>query len=118
MLFVEGDGAVALRVVHCASCGSVLFPPQHYGCERCGSCDDALTDTTVPARGRIHSFALVHRHARLETPFQIVEVLTDAGPIVRARLDDPAPAIGDAVVAKVRRIDGADVLVFVPEGIH
>ena len=26
-----------LKGVRCVACGTVVFPPQHYGCEQCGS---------------------------------------------------------------------------------
>lgn len=113
-LFDDQDGSVVLVAVRCSQCGTVLFPPQHYGCESCGAGGEQLTDVVVPAAGRIHSFAEVHRHATVATPFQVADVVTAAAPLVRARLDHPAPVIGAPVVACVR-VDGVDAqLVFVP----
>ena len=117
-LFGIDAGTVVLSAVKCDVCDAVLFPPQHYGCESCGAAGERLTDVTVPATGRIHSFALVQLHAELPTPFQIAEVVTDAAPLVRARLDHPAPVIGAPVVGIVRDgVDGAQ-LVFVPEEVN
>lgn len=114
-LFDLQDGEVVLHAVRCQACGSTLFPPQHYGCERCGAFGSQLVDVTVAARGSLHSFSTVHRHSRLPTPFQIAEVLTDAQSIVRARLDHPSAAIGAPVAAEIRFEDGRDTVVFVSE---
>ena len=114
-LFSTSDGAVVLHGVHCARCGATLFPPQHYGCERCGAHGDELVDATIAARGSLHSFSTVYLHARVPTPFQMAEVLTGPQAIVRARLDHPAAEIGAAVVAELRSEDGQEILVFVPE---
>jgi hypothetical protein len=36
-LWVEREGGIALRAVHCSGCGADLFPPQAYGCTVCGA---------------------------------------------------------------------------------
>ncbi|MEU4233779.1 hypothetical protein AB0F17_56690 [Nonomuraea sp. NPDC026600] len=41
------------------------------------------------ARGRLRSFATVYVHPEIEQPFTVVEVVLDAGPLVRAVGDAP-----------------------------
>jgi uncharacterized OB-fold protein len=108
------DGAV-LHCAHCTACGSMLFPPQLYGCESCGADPSQLEPADVPARGRLHSFTLVHMHAKLPTPFQVGEIATDAQQLIRCRLDHPNPKIGAPVMGVVRPGDDGDELVFVAD---
>lgn len=114
-LFGTGPEAAVLHCVRCTACGSVLFPPQGYGCEDCGAAGEHLEPVDVPARGRLHSFTLVHLHAKLTTPFQVGEVATEARQLVRARLDHPAPVVGAPVIGVVRTGEAGEELVFVPE---
>lgn len=76
-----------LKGVRCVACNEVAFPPQHYGCERCGSGD--LADLELAAQGVVLGSSQVHIHAQPEpaVPFTVVEVRLDAGPVVRALLD-------------------------------
>lgn len=76
-----------LKGVRCSACGEVAFPPQHYGCERCGS--EALTDIELPAQGVVLGSSQVHIHPQPgpTVPFTVAEVRLDAGPVVRALLD-------------------------------
>nr|WP_116310295.1 hypothetical protein [Cupriavidus taiwanensis] len=69
------------------TCSEVAFPPQHYGCERCGSVD--LVDIEVAAQGVVLGSSQVHIHAQPQpaVPFTVAEVRLDAGPVVRALLD-------------------------------
>ncbi|MGY3696506.1 putative OB-fold protein [Bradyrhizobium sp. USDA 3240] len=84
-------------------CGYVFFPMQTYGCERCGSHGDALTPCELSADGTLLAEATVHLHAdkNRPTPFTIVKVALDDGPVIRTLLaEDSAP------VAPGRRVTG------------
>lgn len=97
-------------------CGYVFFPMQTYGCERCGSHDDALTPQELSTHGILLASAVVHLHAdknRL-APFTIVKVALDNGPVVRTLLADDSGEItlGQRMKAKlvpVRQGDGETV---------
>lgn len=81
------------------------MPPEPIGCERCGAPAAMLGSTTVATTGRVTAHAVVHHHARPEppTPFVVVEVALDAGPVVRSQLRDA----GAEVVRLGDRVDGA-----------
>ncbi|GIQ75034.1 Zn-ribbon domain-containing OB-fold protein [Bradyrhizobium sp. RD5-C2] len=84
-------------------CGYFFFPMQTYGCERCGSHGDALTPCELSADGTLLAEATVHLHAdkNRPTPFTIVKVALDDGPVIRTLLaEDSAP------VAPGRRVTG------------
>lgn len=76
-----------LKGVRCSACGAVAFPPQHYGCERCGA--TGLLDIELAPNGVALGAAQVHIHAQPypKAPFTVVEVRLDEGPVVRALLD-------------------------------
>ncbi|MDR0276166.1 MAG: zinc ribbon domain-containing protein [Burkholderiaceae bacterium] len=76
-----------LKGVRCKACGEVAFPPQHYGCEKCGSAD--LVDVALSPEGVVIGASQVHIHAQPhpKAPFTVAEVRLDAGPVVRALLD-------------------------------
>ena len=76
-----------LKGVQCAACQTVAFPPQHYGCERCGCAE--LLNVDLAANGVVLGSADVHIHAKPypPVPFTVAEVRLDAGPVVRALLD-------------------------------
>jgi uncharacterized OB-fold protein len=95
-----------LDVSVCSSCGLVAVPPEPIGCERCGTPASELRPEQVTSAGTVTAHAVVHHHARPEppTPFVVVEVLLDAGPVVRALLTGAEPdgiAIGRRVVGAV-----------------
>lgn len=83
----NADQNLVLKGVRCTACGEVAFPPQRYGCERCGS--SALADAELAAQGVVLGSSQVHIHAQPEptVPFTVAEVRLDAGPVVRALLD-------------------------------
>jgi uncharacterized protein len=68
----------------------VAVPPEPIGCERCGLPARAFTVSAFPSTGEVTAHAVVHHHAKPEppTPFVVVEVRLDAGPVVRSRLRD------------------------------
>jgi uncharacterized protein len=94
--------SVTLDASTCPSCGLVAVPPEPIGCERCGTPAVAMAHTTVPSTGAVTAHAVVHHHARPQppTPFVVVEVALDAGPVVRSLLLDAGPA-GVAIGARV-----------------
>lgn len=71
-------------------CGYVFFPMQTHGCERCGNNGDALTPQLLSTCGTLLASAAVHLHAdkNRPTPFTIVKVALDDGPVVRTLLAD------------------------------
>jgi uncharacterized protein len=71
----------------------VAVPPEPIGCERCGLPARELSVAPFPSSGEVTAHAVVHRHARPEppTPFVVVEVRLDAGPVVRSLLRDARP---------------------------
>jgi hypothetical protein len=86
----------------CRRCELLTIPGEPYACERCGAPHDEHVDTECDSAGRIRAIAVVHRHARKEpaTPFTIVEVELDAGPVIRAQLTGSQPesaSIGNRV---------------------
>jgi uncharacterized OB-fold protein len=93
-----------LAATRCAACGRLFVPPVGLGCPSCGATEDQLLAVEVPARGRLHSVATVHRHrARgLDGPYAIGEIQLDDGPLVRCLLDVPESEvrIGDRVAAR------------------
>ena len=72
----------------CCRCGFVFFPMQTYGCERCGSHGNALAPRSLSTHGTLLASAVVHLHADKSrtTPFTIVKVTLDDGPVVRTLL--------------------------------
>lgn len=113
-LWIEKGSEIFLRGVRCSNCESVLFPPQPYGCEACGADGGALENVEISSLGTLHSFTTVYVHPKIETPYQVAEVQTEARQYVRARLDHPRPQVGEDVVGSIRTIDGAAQFVFVP----
>ncbi len=116
-LFDPDAESPTLRATRCASCGRVAFPPIAIGCDVCGALEEQLTPIAVEAAGVIHASATVHRHfGEPPTPFTIVEVRLDDGPIARG-MGDPGSdgfSVGQRVAAtwQVERVDddGNDVV--------
>lgn len=98
-------GAPLLRGLHCSGCGADLFPPQEYGCIRCGAHGDRLRERDLPAVGTVLSFAEVHVHQSHPVPFTLAEIELDAGPIVRAAL---APGSRPRIGQRARGLIVAD----------
>lgn len=80
-------GAPALRGVKARN-GHISYPPQHYGCQLTGDTGADLVDVLLTGRGRLHALSTVHMHAKPvpATPFTVVEVALDDGPLVRGLL--------------------------------
>jgi len=114
----QADGAIALHATRCAHDGLVSFPPERYGCRRCGARGDALRPMTLAARGAVSDLVVVHRHRGPgpEAPFAIGGIRLDDGVVIRALV-----AQGAGVGTRVRAVqieDAAGVpwLRFEPEG--
>jgi hypothetical protein len=80
----------------------LAVPPEPIGCERCGTPAADLSAVRVASTGTVIGRAVVHEHARPEpaTPFVVVEVRLDDGPVLRSLLRDAAAgdaALGDRV---------------------
>lgn len=91
-----------MAAVRCAACGTTSTSAQDYGCEQCGS--SRLDRLDLAARGRLKSYATIHR---ADPPYTTVDVVLDAGPVVRALAQEPlTAAIGDAVAATGRAANG------------
>lgn len=74
-----------LSLGECGRCGYRFFPPQDYGCERCGA---PAPSVAVPAEGVVEALA-----ARAEVRIAEVRV---AGVLVQAPVGEGV-AVGDAV---------------------
>ncbi|MCC8967093.1 hypothetical protein H8A95_33385 [Bradyrhizobium sp. Pear76] len=109
-LYEEDDrNAVRLIGAACPTCSGVFFPMQTYGCERCGA--DLrprrfAAAGTVTAQARVH----LHRAANPPTPFTVVALELDDGPVIRALLtsDSPPCQIGDRLVGELVDITEPD----------
>lgn len=102
-------GHPALKGGRC-TCGYVFFPFQSYGCEKCGRHGADLQPVDLTGRGRLIASATVHMHAAKNrpTPFTIVSVKLEDGPVVRTLLAEGET--GDLVPGQ------AMVTVLVPAG--
>lgn len=88
------------RGVHCRACGTTLWPPQEYGCERCGADGTQLQLVELPGSGVLTSYAAVYSHPQLPTPYTVVEVVLDGGQLVRGLWSaGPEPVVGTRVAA-------------------
>lgn len=78
----------SLKGICCKSCGRVAFPPQSYGCERCGASGENLEACLLSSRGRLISFARVNMHhgKDIKVPFTIGEIKLEDGPVIRVTL--------------------------------
>jgi uncharacterized OB-fold protein len=95
-----------LDASRCPSCLLLVVPAEPIGCERCGLPAAELEHTTVASTGVVIGRAAVHEHARPEppTPFVVVEVRLDAGPVVRSLLRGAGPDdvdLGDLVAGEL-----------------
>jgi hypothetical protein len=87
----------------CKRCKLLTIPGEPFACERCGALREEHVDTECDSAGAVRAIAVVHRHAREQppTPFTVVEVELDAGPVIRTQLVGPgleSARIGNRVV--------------------
>lgn len=113
---VRAGSPASLNGVKCA-CGHVTFPPQHYGCERCGRYGSELQDVRLSGRGRLLASSTVHRHAAAYpvAPFTVVEVELEHGVVTRGLLargqpDALRPGTPLQSVLETEPAEGGDVL--------
>jgi uncharacterized OB-fold protein len=106
-----------LDASRCPHCGLLVVPPEPIGCERCGTPSVELASATVSSEGVVIGCAVVHEHARPEppTPFVVVEVRLDDGPVVRSLLRD-AVVGGVGLGDRVEGAFDADRFAFVTAG--
>lgn len=96
------DGSeVLIDGSRCGACGLVAFPPERYGCERCGALTADHEPLGLAAAGTVTARATVHRHHQPTpaTPFVVVEVALDAGPVLKALFAGATPPPFGARVA-------------------
>ncbi|MET0343790.1 MAG: zinc ribbon domain-containing protein [Polyangiales bacterium] len=74
-----------LRARKC-ECGHVFFPPQSFGCERCGRPASALSDAPLEAAGVLTAIAVVRAHPKRAVPYAVGRIALDAGPVIEAVL--------------------------------
>ncbi|HEY5858629.1 MAG TPA: hypothetical protein VIW24_32560 [Aldersonia sp.] len=98
-----------LSVGSCAACGYCFYPPQDYGCERCGAPGQDLSTILVPAEGRLEAIAAVVRpdfsvnvgQVRLGAADVVVRAPVADGTVVgdrvRGRVDEQTPPVVLAV---------------------
>lgn len=92
-LAVESDqGELLLQVTRCRDDDIVAFPPQRYGCLRCGADPKKHDLETVPAAGVIVDVVDVHRHRGPgpQAPFRIGDIRLNSGPTIRALVGSSA----------------------------
>jgi uncharacterized OB-fold protein len=110
----EAAGASAVLLGYrCGQCGLAGFPRQCLGCESCGASGADLKPITLPARGVLVSFAVVHRHAGkdIAAPFVMGEIGLEDGPLIRCTLSADTPSdlrIGQSMVGVLERNPAAD----------
>ena len=109
-----------LRAKKCA-CGHVFFPPQPYGCERCGQPPSAQTEAPFEARGVLTALAAVRVHSKRPVPYWVGRIALDGGPVIDGVLTNAEGlAIGARVagrlvpVADASGVEALDCL-FAPE---
>ncbi len=106
-----------LNGTECRHCTRVQFPPLGLGCETCGATEAELSPKQLGTDGVVFAVAEVHLSPdHTPTPFTVVEVVLDDGPLIRA-MAHPESAdiqIGDRVRGRWRVIEhdaaGADVV--------
>jgi uncharacterized protein len=107
VLTKEGGSAPLLRARRC-TCGHVSFPPQSFGCERCGREGGELSDVELATRGVLTAVVQVYVHSKIPVPYAIGRVQLDEGPAIDAPLDGREPlAIGTRVVGALTPTDDA-----------
>ena len=100
--------APALRAVRSRD-GHISFPPQRQGCQVSGDHGDQLQEVLLTGRGRLQANATVHIHPKPvpATPFTVVEVALDDGPLVRGLLSASQPlplAPGAVLVTRLEEV--------------
>jgi len=89
----DAPACPALLGADCNNCGHIFFPPQRYGCERCGS--TRLGTRQLSGVGLLTAWARVHLHRSKsrEAPFTIGTIALADGPVIRAIVEDKGEAL-------------------------
>jgi len=96
-----------LRARKC-ECGHVFFPPQAYGCERCGRPPGAQTEAPLDARGVLTALAAVRVHTKRPVPYWVGRIALDGGPVIDGVLTEAdALAIGKRVAGRLVAVTDA-----------
>ncbi len=105
---LEGFSRCELRVQRCEACEAKQFPPRAI-CVACGS--SQLTWMTLPSRGEIVSFTVVHRASTPErkarVPYAIA--LVDCAPGVRLMMNVETDESEALIVGQPVEIDFAAI---------
>ena len=112
-LFEARDGRVTLALGRCRACGLLFFPPQSYGCERCGANGGELAVVEGTAAGTLLDAVRVPGGDGSPPEFTLARIQLDEGVVVRAVAAD-GMASGTTVVGVVRELHGRQVLAFQP----
>ena len=83
----------------CIGCRRVAFPPDPYGCERCGSPREDLEELVLEAQGTVRAVAKVHRHHQPSpaTPFTVAVIQLTGGPVIKAIVAGAGVSVGTEV---------------------
>ena len=83
----------------CIGCRRVAFPPDPYGCERCGSPREDLEELVLEAHGTVRAVATVHRHHQPSpaTPFTVAVIQLTGGPVIKAIVAGAGVSVGTEV---------------------
>ncbi len=83
----------------CIGCRRVAFPPDPYGCERCGSPREDLEELVLEALGTVRAVATVHRHHQPSpaTPFTVAVIQLTGGPVIKAIVAGAGVSVGTEV---------------------
>ena len=83
----------------CIGCRRVAFPPDPYGCERCGSPREDLEELVLEAHGTVRAVAKVHRHHQPSpaTPFTVAVIQLTGGPVIKAIVAGAGVSVGTEV---------------------
>ena len=101
-------------IQQCADCRKFIFYPRVV-CPHCGSARQDWVEPT--GAGSVYSCTTVRRKADEGGDYNVSLIDLREGPRLMSRVEDIAPekiAIGMAVEARVRLVDGTAVLIFVP----
>ncbi len=91
----------------CEKCGAVYFPPRII-CRNCGR-ESKMKEFKLSGNGEIYTYTKIHSSTetfKSDTPYTIVMVKTDEGPLVEGHLVDngKVPEIGARVKAVFRKM--------------
>lgn len=85
----EDGASLALRVALCDACGTINFPPDVYGCARCGAAPENLRGDSLDGSGVLRRFVTLHKPLLpgLPAPAVIGEVALTDDLVVEARIN-------------------------------